>query len=129
MHSATTRPSMSKRSSFEQAFIAYQRGYCLERRQNERALACFRRERRPAGKRTAIRGGRRWGWAGWASTLSWSNHFIEARAELAKSVEIFERYGHVRELVFLHNRLCDSSIFKGEFSAAREHGERAGSLG
>ncbi len=109
------------------AFIAYQRGYCLERRQNERALACFRE----SVARWEACGDSWWtalGLGGLGHALSWSNHFIEARAELTKSVEIFERHGHVRELVFLHNRLCDSSIFKGEFSAAREHGERAAAL-
>jgi hypothetical protein len=75
-----------------------------------------------------ILGGWHWGWVG-LGNLSWSNHFVEAREELAKSVEIFEGYGHVRELVFLHNRLCDCNSFKGIWAWRAFHAERALALG
>lgn len=109
---------------FEQAFIAYQRGYCLDRRDNERALACFHE----SVKLWEAYGDPWWaalGLGGLGFMLSWSNHFIEARTELSKSVDLFERYGHIRELIFLHNRLSDSCKFKGEMAAARAHAERA----
>ena len=109
---------------FEQAFIAYQRGYCLERRQNERALACFRK----SVELWEAYGDPWWvalGLGGLGYALSWSNYFIEAREQLSHSVEIFEGFGHARELVFLHNRLYDSCEFKGDLEAARRHGERA----
>ncbi len=109
---------------FEQAFIAYQRGYCLERRHNDRALDCFRK----SVELWEAYGDPWWmalGLGGLGFNLSWSNHFVEAKLELSRSVEIFERYGHTRELVFLHNRLCDSCMFKGEMEAARNHAERA----
>ncbi len=76
------------------------------------------------GKRMATRGGQRWDLGGLGFMLSWSNYFIEAREELSKSIEIFERYGHVCELIFLHNRLSDSCRFKGDMDAARVHAER-----
>lgn len=109
---------------FERAFIAYQRGYCWERRQNNQALACFRRcvelwEAYGDPWWTAL------GLGGLGYGFSWSNHFIEARDVLARAVEIFERYGHVRELVFLHNRLSDCCGFKGDLEATHVHAERA----
>lgn len=121
MRSSAINPATRQ---FEQAFIAYQRGYCLERRQNDRALACFRK----SVELWKAHGDPWWvalGLGGLGYNLSWSNRFIEAREQLSRSVEIFEDFGHERELVFLHNRLCDSCTFKGDLEAARRHGKRA----
>ncbi len=108
----------------EHAFIYYQWGYCLERRQNERALDYFRKsvalwQAHDDPWWTALALG------GLGFNLSWSNRFVEAREQLSKSVEIFERYGHTKELVVLHVRLCDSCKFKGDLDAALYHGQRA----
>jgi tetratricopeptide (TPR) repeat protein len=108
----------------EQAFLYYQWGYCLERRQNERSLAYFR-------KSIALweeLGDNWWmalGFSGLGFNLSWSNRFLEARDYLQKSIELFERYGNARELVTLHERMSDSCQFQGDLDAARYHGQRA----
>ncbi len=113
-----------KRRRFEQAFIAYQRGYCLEQRDNERALDYFHKSVAlweahddPWWTALALRG--------LGDNLHWANRFVEAREQLSKSVEIFEHYGHTRELVFLHNRLCACCKFKGDLGGALYHGQLA----
>lgn len=108
----------------EQAFIYYQWGYCLERRQNERSLVCFRK----SIELWEGIGDAWWvalGLGGLGFNLSWSNRFLEAREYLQKSIELFERYGNARELVTLHERMSDSCQFKGDLDAARYHGQRA----
>lgn len=108
----------------EQAFLYYQWGYCLERRQNERALSYFRK----SIELWEELGDNWWmalGFSGLGFNLSWSNRFSEARDYLQKSIEHFERYGNARELVILHERMSDSCQFKGDLGAARYHGQQA----
>lgn len=108
----------------ERAFVYYQWGFCLERRQNELALDYFRK----SIELWDALGDDWWtalGLSGLGFNLSWSNRFIEAREQLQKSIELFEKYGNNRELVILHERMSDSCGFKGDFDAAIMHSQRA----
>ena len=71
-------------------------GYCLNDARMIRALDCFRR----SVEVWEAYGDPWWvalGLGGLGFNLSWSTHFIEAREELSKSVDIFERYSHVHD--------------------------------
>ena len=74
---------MRRRRRFEQAFIAHQRGYCLEQRDNERALDYFRKSVAlweahddPWWTALALRG--------LGDNLHWANRFVEAREQLVE---------------------------------------------